>query len=60
MKFVQENMRCGERRFQTEQYIRMRISHKHKKDIPNWLFSEMLRQAGIDKAMFVKILDLNK
>ncbi len=37
-----------------------RISHKHKKDIPNWLFSEMLRQAGIDKAMFMEILDPNK
>ncbi len=40
--------------------LRTRISHKHKKDIPNWLLSEMLRQAGIDKAVFVKILDLNK
>lgn len=37
--------------------LRVRISHKHKKDIPNWLFNEMLRQAGIDKAKFKELLD---
>ena len=36
--------------------LRVRISHKHKKDIPNWLFNEMLRQAGIDKAKFKELL----
>ncbi len=36
--------------------LRVRISHKHGKDIPNWLFHEMLRQAGIDKTLFKKIL----
>lgn len=35
--------------------LRVRISHKHGKDIPNWLFHEMLRQAGIDKAEFKRI-----
>ncbi|MFV1976472.1 MAG: type II toxin-antitoxin system HicA family toxin [Candidatus Scalindua sp.] len=40
--------------------LRTRISHKHKKDIPNWLFSEMLRQSGIDKTKFMKMLDLKK
>ncbi len=38
--------------------LRVRISHKHKKDIPNWLFNEMLRQAGIDKIKFKEILGL--
>lgn len=37
--------------------LRVRISHKHGKDIPQWLFHEMLRQAGIDKDEFIKILD---
>jgi hypothetical protein len=36
--------------------LRLRISHKHGKDIPNWLFHEMLRQAGTDKAEFKKML----
>ena len=36
--------------------LRVRISHKHRKDIPNWLFHEMLRQTGIDKAEFKRIL----
>ncbi len=36
--------------------LRVRISHKHGKDIPQWLFHEMLRQAGIDKDEFIKIL----
>ncbi len=37
--------------------LRVRISHKHKKDIPNWLFNEMLRQAGIDKTKFKDLLE---
>ncbi|MCL4457786.1 MAG: type II toxin-antitoxin system HicA family toxin [Nitrospirae bacterium] len=37
--------------------LRVRISHKHGKDIPKWLFYEMLRQAGIDETEFNKILD---
>ena len=36
--------------------LRVRISHKHSKDIPDWLFHEMLRQAGIDKSEFEKII----
>lgn len=36
--------------------LRVRISHKHGKDIPQWLFHEMLRQTGIDKDEFMKIL----
>lgn len=36
--------------------LRVRISHKHGRDIPQWLFHEMLRQAGIDKERFIKIL----
>lgn len=35
--------------------LRVRISHKHGRDIPQWLFHEMLRQAGIDKDEFIKI-----
>ena len=38
--------------------LRVRISHKHGKDIPQWLFHEMLRQAGIDKDEFIRILGL--
>jgi len=34
--------------------LRVRISHKHGKDIPQWLFHEMLRQTGIDKDEFQK------
>ena len=37
--------------------LRVRISHKHGKDIPKWLFHEMLRQSGIDKDEFIKLLD---
>lgn len=37
--------------------LRVRISHKHGKDIPSWLFYEMLRQAGIDQAKFKRILE---
>ena len=36
--------------------LRVRISHKHGRDIPQWLFHEMLRQARIDKESFIKIL----
>jgi plasmid stabilization system protein ParE len=36
--------------------LRVRISHRHKRDIPKWLFYEMLRQAGIDEEGFVKLL----
>ena len=36
--------------------LRVRISHKHGKDIPKWLFHEMLRQTGIDKDEFIRIL----
>lgn len=36
--------------------LRVRISHKHGKDIPKWLFHEMLRQAGIDQDEFIRIL----
>lgn len=32
--------------------LRVRISHKHGRDIPRWLFYEMLRQAGIDEERF--------
>ena len=37
--------------------LRVRISHKHGKDIPKWLFHEMLRQSGIDKDEFIKLID---
>jgi predicted RNA binding protein YcfA (HicA-like mRNA interferase family) len=36
--------------------LRVRISHKHQRDIPKWLFYEMLRQAGLDEEQFAKIL----
>lgn len=36
--------------------LRVRISHKHGKDIPTWLFHEMLRQAGIEETGFRKLL----
>jgi transposase-like protein len=36
--------------------LRVRISHRHKKDIPKWLFHEMLRQAGMSKKKFFKLL----
>lgn len=32
--------------------LQVRISHRHKRDIPKWLFYEMLRQAGIDEETF--------
>ncbi len=37
--------------------LRVRISHRHGEDIPNWLFYEMLRQSGIDKNAFARILN---
>ncbi len=36
--------------------LRVRISHQHSRDIPRWLFHEMLRQAGLDEATFRKLL----
>jgi len=36
--------------------LRVRISHQSKKDIPKWLFYEMLRQAGIDEIQFREVL----
>jgi predicted RNA binding protein YcfA (HicA-like mRNA interferase family) len=36
--------------------LRVRISHQSGKDIPRWLFHEMLRQAGIDEARFKELL----
>jgi hypothetical protein len=36
--------------------LRVRISHKHREDIPKWLFYEMLRQAGMDEDEFLKLL----
>ena len=37
--------------------LRVRISHKHGRDIPKWLFYEMLRQTGIGEPEFKKLLD---
>jgi len=36
--------------------LRARISHRHGRDIPRWLFYEMLRQAGITEADFRQLL----
>ncbi|MBI3599586.1 MAG: type II toxin-antitoxin system HicA family toxin [Nitrospirae bacterium] len=36
--------------------LRVRISHKHGKDIPKWLYYEMLRQSGIDEKRFRETL----
>jgi len=36
--------------------LRVRISHKAGKDIPKWLFHEMLRQAGVDEQRFRELL----
>ncbi len=36
--------------------LRVALSHKHGRDIPKWLFYELLRQAGIDEATFRKLL----
>ncbi|MCX7968844.1 MAG: hypothetical protein N3B10_10235 [Armatimonadetes bacterium] len=35
---------------------RVRISHQHAKDIPQWLFITMLKQAGLTKNEFEKLL----
>jgi len=32
------------------------ISHQHGRDIPNWLFAKMLRQAGLSKDEFERWL----
>ncbi len=34
----------------------IRVSHKGNKTIPKWLFSKMLKQAGISREEFEKIL----
>jgi predicted RNA binding protein YcfA (HicA-like mRNA interferase family) len=36
--------------------LRVRISNKAGKDVPKWLFHEMLRQAGIDEQRFRDLL----
>ena len=36
--------------------LRVRISHRHKRDIPKWLFHEMLRQAGLTTEEFKTLL----
>jgi predicted RNA binding protein YcfA (HicA-like mRNA interferase family) len=36
--------------------LQVRTSHKGKRDIPPGTFYEMLRQAGIDKNIFLKVL----
>ena len=36
--------------------LQVRISHKGKRDIPRGTFYEMLRQVGIDEAIFRKML----
>lgn len=36
--------------------LRVRISHKHGRDIPRWLFYEMLRQAGINEEKFRELM----
>ena len=36
--------------------LRVRISHRHGRDIPRWLFYEMLRQAGMDEEEFQRLL----
>lgn len=35
---------------------RVRVSHQHGRDIPTWLFHKMLKQAGIDRETFQRIL----
>jgi hypothetical protein len=37
--------------------LRVRISHQHKRDIPKWLFHEMLRQAGLTLEEFRALLN---
>ena len=36
--------------------LRVPISHRHKRDIPKWLFHEMLRQAGLSAEEFTRLL----
>lgn len=36
--------------------LRVRISHPHKRDLPRWLFHEMLRQAGLTLQEFTRVL----
>lgn len=36
--------------------LQVRISHRHKRDIPKWLFHEMLRQAGLSADEFTRLL----
>ncbi len=36
--------------------LRVRISHQHGRDIPRWLFYEMLRQTGIDEEKFRELM----
>ena len=36
--------------------LRVRISHRHGRDIPRWLFYEMLRQTGITETDFRQAL----
>jgi len=33
----------------------VRISHQHGKDIPQWLFAKMLRQAGLTRDEFERL-----
>jgi hypothetical protein len=37
--------------------LRVRISYQHKRDIPKWLFHEMLRQAGLTLEEFRTLRD---
>lgn len=39
-----------------QQVAVVRVSHQHGKDIPPPLFAEMLRQAGITEAEFIRLL----
>ncbi len=39
-----------------ENVLQVRLSHKGKRDIPKGTFSDMLKQAGIDKIMFRDLL----
>jgi hypothetical protein len=56
IKFRSEKHETWRKILPNRAILRVRISHKHGTDIPNWLFYEMLRQAGIDKAEFKIIL----
>ena len=41
---------------ENEDILRVRISHRHKRTIPKWLFYKMLQQAGVDEKTFRVIL----